>query len=106
MIGNYQIINSDPHDISSRIKEVDLNYFIARNYKTNKFELHASNRRGGSLCLVLPFEVLDERTINYARRTRVENATKLFREMEASNKRLEQGKAMAMANRAIATAKI
>lgn len=90
MIGTHEIIYSDNFDIVSRLKEIDSSYFIARNYKTKKFELHAKNARGSSLCLVLPYATLDERTLTHARRTRAERAHKLLKEYELENLRLEK----------------
>ena len=90
MISTHQIIKTDLYDIASRIKEIDSSYFIALNYKTKKFELHAANARGSSLCLVLPYNRLDERTITHARRTRAERAVKLLQEAEKENARLER----------------
>ncbi|MCL2374908.1 MAG: hypothetical protein FWC82_00050 [Firmicutes bacterium] len=90
MIGTHQIITHDIHDIASRLKEVDSDYFLVRNYKTKKFEIHALNQRGGTLALTLPFDRLDERTIRHARRTRGERAKDLFAEMDRQNKKLER----------------
>jgi len=104
MISTHHIISTDLYNIGNRIREIDNSYFIAFNYKTKKFELHAKNKRGGSLCLVLPFNKLDNRTLDYARRTRVENAAKLLKEIELNNLKIQQQKAKALASKAIASA--
>ena len=37
-----------------------------------------------------PFETLDARLISYARKTRVERADKIFREIEEENEKIKQ----------------
>ncbi|MCL2847578.1 MAG: hypothetical protein FWE13_02350 [Firmicutes bacterium] len=93
MLLTHQIITGDLYDISSRIKEIDSSYFIARNNKTKKIEVHADNKQGSSLCLVLPFDRLDNRTLVHTRRTRVERAKQLLAEAEKENVRLEKQEA-------------
>jgi len=103
MIGTHHTITADLYNISSRIKEIDSDYFIVRNYKTQKYELHAKNKRGGSLCLVFPFDRLDYRTISCARRTRAERAAALLAEIEENNKKLQKQQAEAAAKKAVAS---
>jgi len=90
MIVTHQVIEGDLFNITNRLKQIDSAYFLARNLKTKKFELHAKNARGSSLCLVLPYATLDERTLTHARRTRAERAHKLLKEYELENLRLEK----------------
>ena len=88
MIGVCEIISGDMFGVVDRIREIDGSYFVVRNYKTKKFEVHAENKRGTSLVLVLPFDRLDCRTVDHVRRTRVERVEKLLKEMEEENKRV------------------
>jgi len=91
MIGTYKIIKTDVFDIASRIKEIDASYFVAFNYKTKKFEVHSNdNKRGASLCLTLPYNRLDNRTLIHARRTRAERVKELIKEIEENNKKIER----------------
>lgn len=90
MIGTHQIIENDLFDIASRLKEIDPAYFIAREHKHGRFELHVKGQRGGTLALALPFERLDERTLRFARKTRAERAADLIKEAEEHNLRLER----------------
>ncbi len=83
-------INGDVCDICRRIKEVDENYYIVYNCKLNRFELHDRSIKDSFAC-VLPFDQLDQRSIEHARRTRVENLQKLIKELEESNKIIEKG---------------
>ena len=103
MIGTHHIITSDVYDIVDRMKEIDPSYYIVRNYKTKKFELHAKNVRGDSLCLVFQFNRVDARMLEHARKTRVERATKLIAEFERENQRLHKLQTEAVANKAIAS---
>lgn len=83
------VIENDLFDISNRIKNIDRDYVIYRNMQNKKFELH-NTRYSPSLQLVLPFDELDMRTIDYAVNTRVENIKKVAEEMEKENQRLEK----------------
>ncbi len=85
-------IDSDCLDIVSRIKAIDKDYFLVYNEENQKFEVHNSSQTKHTLCLILPFDVLDERTIDLVLKTRVQNADKLFKEMEEENKKLEKAK--------------
>ena len=78
------VIKSDLFNISKRLKQIDKNYFLVRNRKTNKFEVHYK-RNFNSLELVLPFNKLDARTIDYVLKTRMENRKKLLEEIEREN---------------------
>ncbi len=71
--------------VCRRLKSIDDGYFVFLNYVTGKFEVHNSHDRPGTLCLVLPFETLDERTVNRVLYTRAENAEKLVKRIEAEN---------------------
>jgi hypothetical protein len=79
-------IEKDVFDIADRIKEIDSDYYIEFNFKTNKFELFG---KGGAKLLVFPFESLDERAILHARRTRVERIEKIIAEIDKNNADLE-----------------
>ena len=103
MISTHRIVMHDTFDIATRIREIDPDYFIVRNYKTQKFELHAKNKRGGSLCLVLPYNSLDARTLTYARRTRAERAVTLIAEMQTANEKLNKRQANAIVSKAFAS---
>ncbi len=90
MIGNGEKINGDLYNICKRIKAVDSSYMIVRNYKTNKFEIHSGRQRGNTLALVIPYDRLDDRTIKLACKTRVERKHQILKQLEESNRKLEQ----------------
>lgn len=83
------VIENDLFDISNSIKNIDRDYVIYRNMLNKKFELH-NTRYSPTLQVVLPFDELDMRTIDYAVNTRVENIKKVAEEMEKENNRLEK----------------
>ncbi|MCM1043169.1 MAG: hypothetical protein NC350_03040 [Corallococcus sp.] len=82
------VITSDLFDISSRLKEIDSNYFVCYNRKAQRYEVHNGRQRGNTFCLAVPYGCLDARTVDLVRKTRVENAEKLWEEMERHNSAL------------------
>ena len=87
MIGLGYEVTGDLFGVADRLKEIDKDYFIFFSYRHRRFEVHNRSQRGRTLCLVLPFDRLDERTVRLVRRTRIENAERLLRETEEENER-------------------
>ena len=85
----YEILN-DVFFISDRIKEIDENYKIYFNSEKNKFEIHNIGQIGDSYCLTVPFQYLDERTINFVKQTLAINSEKLFDEIDKNNQILKE----------------
>ena len=79
-------IESDVYNISKRVKDIDIDYYVVFNTITSKFEVHNSNQFGGSYCLTLPFKELDERTLNYINITKSENIEEILCKIEKENK--------------------
>ena len=71
--------------VCRRLRAIDDDYFVFLNYKTGKFEVHNRRSRPNTLCLVLPFETLDERTVNRVLYTRAERAEMIMEQMEREN---------------------
>jgi len=90
-------ILSDTLDIVRRIKGIDKGYGIRYNLTRNRFEI-THLRSGGETVLVLPYRKLDCRSVEYVRRTRVERAEALFREIEVNNARLERERERSIAD--------
>lgn len=82
-------------DIVRRLREIDPNYFVVFNTKTNGFEIHNSGQYLSTFCLTVDGE-LDCRVLQKVLRTRAENAEKLLREIEDHNKKIEQEKLRVM----------
>lgn len=79
-------IYNDVYNIAKRIKEIDRYYYLVLNTSKNKFEVHNSNQQGSTYCLTLPFNELDERTLNYINKTKSCNIEKILNEIENNNK--------------------
>ncbi len=86
------LIEKDLYDISDRIKEIDDSYYILYNPKNRKFEVHSSLQKNNTLALILPFEKLDARTVEYVRKTRRERFAQILKEIEAANEKTEKNK--------------
>lgn len=99
MIGNGRIIDDDMFGIVRRLKSIDDGYFVVLNYKTGKYEVHNSACRPRTLCLVLPFDTLDERTVRRVNMTRSERAAELIAQAEKDNARRERRAASAALDR-------
>ncbi len=89
-MGNLIKIESDVFFICQRLKEVDESYQVFYNLRTESYEVHSSEQQKNSYCFKIPFDRLDERTIDYAVKTRSENRDKLLKEIELNNKRIEE----------------
>lgn len=69
-------------------EEVDPNFFIMFNPKTQKFEIHRRGRNDYTLELNLPFEELDSRAIDYVLNSR--DIKRAREEMEEHNAKLDE----------------
>ena len=87
MIG--RVITDDLLGVAARLRSIDDGYFVFLNYKTGKFEVH-NKKDTPSLCLVLPFDRLDERTVRHVLYTRAERVSEILERMERDNDRLER----------------
>ena len=79
-------ILTDVYNIANRIKDIDTNYYIVFNTSTKKFEVHNSAQADNSFCLTIPYDFLDERTLNLVNDTRVENIERILNDIEKENK--------------------
>ena len=86
----YQIRN-DLFEISNRIKQIDNNYYIVFNTARKKFEVHY-NRSKNTYELTIPFDELDARTVEFVRKTRMQNKQKILEEIKNNNALLEAKK--------------
>ncbi len=83
-------ITDDLFDISRRLKSVDEDYRLYYNGAKRRYEVHNRKQCGSTLAFVVPFEELDARTVEYARKTRAENIELLLAEMDKHNAEQEQ----------------
>lgn len=87
-------IKNDAHDISNRIKDIDDGYFIMYNTLTNDFEVHHVDNGGssGTFSLILPYDELDSRTLEYVRKRERSNTEALLKELNAENEKIDKEK--------------
>lgn len=81
---NYIKIENDCFYITERLREIDESYFVLYNLDKKCYEIH-SNEQKDSYCFSVPFNELDERTIDFAFKTRKENGDKIIDEIERNN---------------------
>ena len=93
-----RIIEDDLFGVCRRLKSIDDGYFVFLNYKTGKFEVHNS-KDARTLCLVLPYETLDERTVRRVLYTRAERVEALKAQMEHENRLLQERELKAQADK-------
>ncbi len=75
----------DLFHIAHRLKDIDERYTLFFNRKLWRFEVYA----GGAMQVALPFDRLDGRTLEYMRKTRIENLSHIVEEIEKENARLD-----------------
>ena len=93
-----KLITDDLYDIAARLRGVKESYVIYYNIEKERFEVHDSER--DCLEFVVPYDELDARTVEYARYTRVENAKRIFADVEKNNELLEKEQAKQAIERA------
>ncbi len=81
-------IEKDLFSIADRLKEIDGRYEVYRNTVAHRFEVYVER----ALQFVVPFQKLDARTLEFARKTRIERAEKILKEMDDINARIERQK--------------
>ena len=93
-------ISGDLFDICGRLREIDPCYYVMFDGRRGRFEVHHSNQRGDTLCVVVPHNRLDARALVHVRRTRAERREALIAETERANKSLEAVKMQEIVDRA------
>lgn len=81
-------IENDLYDIAARLREIDPSYGLVFNTENQRFEVTAR----GMTVLVLPFENLDERTLERVYYTRADNAEEVIKDLDKDNEALEKEK--------------
>lgn len=75
----------DLFNVVQRVKQINNKYRVFRNKKKNRFELYFQNGLNLEFELVIPFDELDYRTVDLVLKSRVENADKIFKEIDDFN---------------------
>lgn len=80
-------VESDALGIIKRLKAWNKNYEVYYNIKTKKFMLYLfeNDFKPSSYCLTFPFNTIDERMIEHALKSEIQNRKALLSEMEESN---------------------
>ncbi len=83
-------IITNVYDIPQRLRELDPGYFVLRNHEAKTFEIHHKDQPHNTYCLTVPYEELDERTLQLVRKTRISNIEKILLKMEETNQKLSE----------------
>lgn len=83
-------VESDCFDIAKRLKQIDKSYEIYYNLTRKCFEVHSYLQTKSSYCFTIPYDKLDERTLDYAYKTLSSNRDNLIKEIEENNARIEK----------------
>jgi len=79
------------HRIARRLKSINPKYETFRNQASGRVEVHNNSRPNArSLQFIVPYSELDERTLEYARKTRIENFDAIEAQQAKTNAELEQ----------------
>lgn len=79
-------VGDDLYHIAKRLRSIDKAYTLYFNRRLKRFEIYAK----GAMQMALPFDKLDARTLEYARKTRIENINKIINEIDKENAILEK----------------
>ena len=83
-------VTSHVTDIPARLKAIHPRWFVMLNARTQRFEIHDAAQPDGTLACALPFDALDSRALEYARRYHVSRLSETAREVDRHNERLEE----------------
>ena len=93
-------IEKDLFSICDRLKEIDGRYEVFRNTIAHRFEVYIER----ALQFVVPFHRLDARTLDFARRTRIERRRQILKEIDEHNARVEKQKEKEILEKALCVA--
>lgn len=82
--------NNDALFIAQRLKQINSNYYVVFNARNQKWEVHFKGQKPNSLCVTVPYDALDERTVTLVNKTKTENQKALIAEIEHANLLAEQ----------------
>ena len=86
-----KLVTCDLFCVVSRLKSINSKYHVFYNSVQNAWEIHNScNPTVLTLQIRVPFDILDERTLEHIWITRVENAFELEEEISVHNNMLEK----------------
>lgn len=83
-------ITNDLFDIAARLRTVNDGYRVYYNVTLARFEVYDESRGVPTLAFISPYDELDCRTVDYAVYSRVENADRVFSDVERANAQAER----------------
>ena len=86
----YEEVGGDLYSIVRRLKEIDETYFVLRARKSGTLSVHSRAQKGSTHCVTLPYKTLDERAVDFVRRTRRERADELLADMKREAEKTER----------------
>ena len=93
-------IEKDLFSICDRLKEIDGRYEVFRNTIAHRFEVYIER----ALQFVVPFQRLDARTLDFARKTRIERREQIVKEIDEQNAKIEMQKEKEILEKALCEA--
>lgn len=91
----YKILISDSvYEIPQRLKEYDKSFFVVFNKRNGKFEVHSHDNLWNTYCFTVPFDELDQRTLDIVMKNDTKNIgpKDIERELNNHNERVEKRK--------------
>lgn len=82
-------LDGDPLFIKERLQEIDPTYYIVYNLITNRYEVHSCEQKD-SYCFSIPYDTLDDRTLELARKSLVSRRDQIIAEMDRENEQREK----------------
>lgn len=95
-IKHISLVETNVYCIPERLREIDSSYFVIRNHKRGRFEIHSTDNVGSTYCFSV--DELDQRTLNIALETSTSRGDQFIRDMEAHNEKLDKAKDKAYHN--------
>lgn len=80
------VIENDVYNIAKRIKYIDRDYFIVYNTSKENYEIHNKSQIGSTYCVTIPYNTLDERTLDFVYKTQSKNIEEILCKIENENK--------------------
>lgn len=98
------VVENDLFSVADRIKSIDDKYKIYYNGESRKFEVRSAV--DGSLQVVIPYDRLDSRAVDYVRKTRIERMDAIIEEIEKANAEAEKNAVAQAAQKALSQLRI
>lgn len=86
----YLPVVTHPCDIPARLKQINPNFFVMFNARSQTYEVHVTGQPGSTYGCTIPYGDLDARALDYVRRYAAHRFEATVHEMDARNERLER----------------